>query len=295
VVEKVGDLRYGENPGQPAALFRDARKTRLSFIDAVQLQGKELSYNNWLDTDSAFKVSQELGLMEPAAVIIKHTNPCGTALGDTIEEAFSKAYSADPISAFGGIVALNRPLTKALALTLAEVFWEVILAPLFSPEAREILKAKQNLRLLELHDSVWTANAELEWRSVQGGFLVQERDLQPNSHETWTLVTKRSPSEAELRDLVFAWKVVKHVRSNAIVLAKHRQTVGVGAGQMNRVGAAEIALKQAGKNTRGAVMASDAFLPFPDVVRMASKHGVWAIVQTGGSLKDKESTDAADE
>jgi len=238
---------------------------------------------------------QEFGLDEPGAVIVKHNTPCGAALGATIEEAFDKAYASDPVSAFGGVVALNRPVTQTLAATLAEVFWEVILAPSFSPEAQHILKAKQNLRLLELPDAAWEASPELEWRSIQGGFLVQERDLQPSPPETWTLVTKRRPSDTELRDLVFAWKVVKHVKSNAIVLAKQRRTVGVGAGQMNRVGATEIALKQADTQARGAVLASDAFLPFSDVVRLVGKYGVWAVVQPGGSVKDQESTDAADE
>ena len=298
VVEKVGDLRYGENPGQTAALFRDARNpagSSIALIDAVQLQGKELSYNNWLDTDSAFKAAQEYGSSEPAAVIVKHTNPCGAALGETIEEAFDKAYDSDPVSAFGGIIVLNRPVTQALASTLAEVFWEVILAPVFSEEACQILKAKPNLRLMTLNGAAWLASPDPEWRSIQGGFLVQERDLQPSPPESWTLVTKSRPSEAELHDLAFAWKAVKHVKSNAIVLAKDLATIGVGAGQMNRVGAAEIALKQAGEKARGAVLASDAFFPFPDAVRMAGEYGVRAIVQTGGSLRDKESTDAADE
>jgi len=189
---------------------------------------------------------------------------------------------------------LNTPVTGALASTLAEDMWEGILAPGFSTAAREILKEKQNLRLLELPDAAWTVSPELEWRSVQGGFLVQERDLQPSPPETWTLVTKRRPSDAELRDLVFAWKVVKHVKSNAIVLAKDCGTVGVGAGQMNRVGAAEIALKQAGGKSRGAVLASDAFFPFSDAVGLAGEYGVRAVVQPGGSLKDQESTNAAD-
>ena len=294
-VEKVADLRYGENPGQAAVLFRDSRKLGKSFIDALQLQGKELSYNNWLDADSAFKTVQEFGLDEPAAVIVKHNNPCGAALGGTIEEAFDKAYASDPVSAFGGVVALNKPVTQALAATMAEVFWEVILAPSFSLEAQEIFKAKQNLRLLELPDAAWKASSELEWRSVQGGFLVQERDLQQSPPETWTLVTKRRPSDTELRDLVFAWKVVKHVKSNAIVLVKQRRTVGVGAGQMNRVGSAEIALKQAGTEARGAVLASDGFFPFSDVVRLVGQHGVWSVVQPGGSIKDLESTDIANE
>ena len=307
-VEKICDLRYGENPGQPAVLFRELNErtallracssplaSLMTFIDAEQLQGKELSYNNWLDADSAFKISQEYGMDEPSAVIVKHTNPCGVALGVTIEEAFAKAYDSDPVSAFGGIIVLNRPVTQALATTLAASFWEVILAPVFSEDALHILKAKPNLRLLALTGAAWVALPEREWKSIQGGFLVQERDLQLSPPESWTQVTKLRPSEAEFCDLAFAWKAVKHVKSNAIVLAKDRVMVGVGAGQMNRVGSAEIALKQAGEKARGAILASDAFLPFPDVVRMAAEYGIRAIVQTGGSLKDKDSTAAADE
>jgi phosphoribosylaminoimidazolecarboxamide formyltransferase/IMP cyclohydrolase len=292
--ERLSILRYGENPGQPAVLYRDLTRTP-SFVDARQLQGKELSYNNWLDADSAFKIVQEFDGKYPAAVVVKHTNPCGAALGDTIEEAFEKAYEADPVSAFGGILAVNRPVTKKLAEALQGVFWEVILAPAYSEEARKILGTKTNLRLLEVPEGAWAIVPSLEWRSVQGGFLVQERDLQSAPPDTWTAVTARKPTETELEDLAFAWKVVKQVKSNAIVLAKGRTTVGIGAGQMNRVGAAKIALEQAGERARGAVLASDAFFPFADTVRLAAESGITAIVQPGGSLRDQESTDAADE
>jgi phosphoribosylaminoimidazolecarboxamide formyltransferase/IMP cyclohydrolase len=292
--ERLSVLRYGENPGQSAALYRDAAQAP-SFVDALQIQGKELSYNNWLDADSAFKTVQEFGGEYPTAIVVKHTNPCGAALGATIEEAFKKAYDADPVSAFGGILAVNRQVTKDLAEALQGVFWEVILAPGYSDEARKILSAKSNLRLLEVSEGAWPVVPSLEWRGVQGGFLVQERDLQSAPPGTWTVATARRPTDAELEDLAFAWKVVKQVKSNAIVLAKGRTTVGIGAGQMNRVGAAKIALEQAGEKARGAVLASDAFFPFADTVRLAAESGITAVVQPGGSLRDGESTEAAEE
>ena len=287
-------MRYGENPGQSAALYRDAAQTP-SFAGALQIQGKELSYNNWLDADSAFKIVQEFHGGQPAAAVVKHTNHCGAALGVTVEEAFKKAYEADPVSAFGGILAVNRPVTRDLAEALQGVFWEVILAPGYTDEAKQILSAKPNLRLLEIPEGAWPAVPSLEWRGIQGGFLLQERDLQSAPSSAWTTVTTRRPTETELEDLEFAWKVVKQVKSNAIVLAKGRVTVGIGAGQMNRVGAAKIALEQAGEKARGAVLASDAFFPFDDTVRLAAKSGVSAVVQPGGSLRDQESTNAANE
>jgi phosphoribosylaminoimidazolecarboxamide formyltransferase/IMP cyclohydrolase len=231
-------------------------------------------------------------------VIVKHTNPCGAAVGETAEEAFEKAWASDPVSAFGGIAAFSRPVTEALARRLRDVFWEVVIAPSYSPEALEILGVKTSLRLLEVsldsNSGALGANV-LEWRSVSGGLLAQESDARDAPPESWKTVTAREPSETERQDLFFAWQVVKHVKSNAIVLAKDGATVGVGAGQMNRVGAAGIALKQAGEKARGAVLASDAFFPFADTVRLAAVHGVSAVVQPGGSLKDGESIDAADE
>ena len=293
MVDKLADLRYGENPGQSAALYRQGRGD-VAFIDARQLQGKELSYNNWLDADSAFRVVQEFDGETPAVVIVKHTNPCGAAVAPTLEEAFEKAWESDPVSAFGGIVATNRPITATLARRLQDIFWEVLIAPGWSEEVREILKVKANLRLLEVPEEAWQVGKTQEWRSIAGGFLVQDRDLQASPAESWKTITEKHPSEKELRDMAFAWKIVKHVKSNAIVLVKDRATVGVGAGQMNRVGAAEIALRQAGEKACGAVLASDAFFPFGDTVRLAAEHGIGAIVQPGGSLKDQESTDAAD-
>jgi phosphoribosylaminoimidazolecarboxamide formyltransferase/IMP cyclohydrolase len=301
--EKAATLRYGENPGQAAALYRlsGGSDDKNSFVDAAQLQGKELSYNNWLDADSAFRAVRDLHKScggTAAAVIVKHTNPCGAAVGETVENAFEKAYASDPVSAFGGIAAFNRPVAKALAEKLRDVFWEVVIASSYSPEALEILGVKTNLRLLKvfLDANSNEGGAEtLEWRSVSGGLLAQESDMKDAPPESWKTVTERESSEAERRDLFFAWKVVKHVKSDAIVLAKDGATVGVGAGQMNRVGAAEIALRQAGEKARGAVLASDAFFPFADTVRLAAEYGVSAIVQPGGSLRDKESVDAANE
>ena len=292
LVRKTGDLRYGENPGQSAALYRDT-SLPVSFIDSRQLQGKELSYNNWLDADSAFKIVQEFE--EPAAVVVKHTNPCGAAVGETIEEAFQKAYNADPVSAYGGILAFNRPISQELAEALQGVFWEVVIAPVYSEGARSILEHKTNLRLLEVPEKAWKISHGLEWKSIQGGFLVQERDVQKSPACTWKVVSVKIPSDAIIKDLEFAWKIVKHVKSNAIVLTKDRGTLGIGAGQMNRVGAARIALSQAGKKTFGAVMASDAFFPFADTVRIAAKEGITAVIQPGGSLRDLESTEGANQ
>ena len=292
--EKASDLRYGENPGQKAALYRDPAQPS-SLVDARQIQGKELSYNNWLDSDSAFRIVQEFHGQQPAVAIIKHTNPCGAALGETLEEAFAKAYEADPVSAYGGIAAFNRPVSGQLAETLSSSFWEVVIAPEYSREALNVLKSKNNLRLLEVPEAAWPIRSALEWKSVEGGFLVQERDTQTSPPESWSVVTEKRPSDAELRNLEFAWKIVKHVKSNAIVLVRDLTTTGVGAGQMNRVGAAGIALAQAGEKARGSVLASDAFFPFGDTVRLAAEHGISAVVQPGGSVHDRDSTDAANE
>ncbi|GHS96561.1 bifunctional phosphoribosylaminoimidazolecarboxamide formyltransferase/inosine monophosphate cyclohydrolase [Synergistales bacterium] len=300
-IEKESNLRYGENPGQAASLYRvsyaDA-DTSLSFIDSKQLQGKELSYNNWLDSDGAFKLIQELhaSYSDKAAVaIIKHTNPCGAAVSDTLQEAFWKAFESDSVSAFGGIIAVNRPVTAELAIGMSDIFFEVVIAPEYTPQALEVFSAKKNLRLLEVPRDAWKIRSAPELRSVSGGLLVQGRDCQESPVETWKTVTRRAPLKDELEDMAFAWIVAKHVKSNAILLARGMSTVGVGAGQMNRVGAAEIALRQAGEKAKGSVLASDAFFPFSDTVLLSARYGVRAIVQPGGSLKDQESIDASDE
>ena len=291
VMNKVAVLRYGENPGQKAALYKDS--TVVGFTQAQQLHGKELSYNNWLDGDSAFRLVQEFS--EPTAVIIKHTNPCGVACGEKLEDAFTKALASDPVSAYGGIVAVNRILDEATANAMKDVFWEVIIAPGYTAEAFAILSKKANLRLLELPAEAWAKRTSLEIRSIDGGWLVQDRDQQPLVPQEWQQVTEKAPTEQEQKDMEIAWKVVKHVKSNAIVLVKNGATVGVGAGQMNRVGSAKIALEQAGESTKGAVLASDAFFPFGDTVEVAAKQGITAIIQTGGSVRDQESIDKANE
>lgn len=289
-VKKISDLRYGENPGQEAALFRNS-SVKKSLIDAEQLQGKELSYNNWLDSDSAFRLIQEFDV--PAVAIIKHTNPCGVAIGTDLHDAFDKAFSADPVSAFGGILAVNRVIDEKLAAEVVKTFWEVIIAPDFTEEALKTLGVKNNLRLLKVPEEAWQKVQEKEWRSIQGGWLVQDRDLQISLPKDWKTVSETPLDIAKLSDYDFAWRVVKHVKSNAIIIAKDGVSIGVGAGQMNRVGSAKIALEQAGENAQGAILASDAFFPFGDTVELAHKYGIEGIIQPGGSIRDQESTDAA--
>ncbi len=270
-------LRYGENPHQKAAYYGES--------PWEQLWGKELSYNNILDATAAWECLSEFA--EPAAVIVKHLIPCGVAVRDGIDDAFASAYEADPVSAFGGIIALNRPLTPGIAEKLNTFFSEIVMAPDFQPDALEILKKKKDRRLLLIRGET---KPSWQIRSVLGGILIQEPDDLLN--EKWELVSGEMDEKTE-GDLLFAWKVVKHVRSNAIVVAKNSTTLGVGAGQPNRVGSAEIALRQAGDKARGAVLASDAFFPFPDSVELAAEHGIMAIIQPGGSVRDEEVIAAA--
>lgn len=281
--EKVYELRYGENPHQRAAFYRDMTPG-MGLADAKQLNGKELSYNNIIDTQAAWSLVKEYN--DPACVIIKHTNPCGTAVANKLDEAYDKALAADPVSAYGGIVAFNKKIDRACAEKVAGLFVEVIIAPGYDKGALEILQAKKNLRLLEL-----PVKEAPEWqvRSVEGGFVVQETDQEGSDWEELQVVTDKAPSPEQIEDLLFAWKVVKHVKSNAIVVAKDQCTIGVGAGQMNRVGSAAIALEQGGDKCRGAVLASDAYFPFKDTVELAAKYGITAIVQPGGSIRDQES------
>jgi len=289
--ELAGVLRYGENPHQRAAFYRDVRVRGACVGNAVQLHGKELSYNNILDLNAALELVREFA--EPAAVLIKHTNPCGAATATTLADAYRRAFEGDPVSAFGGIVALNREVDEATAAAMADVFLEAVIAPGFSPEALEVLKQKKNLRLLATGPPD-AAPAGLQMRAVGGGLLVQEADRTVLGAEGLRVVTKREPTPEELEELLFAFKVVKHVKSNAIVVSKGRQVLGVGAGQMNRVGAARIALAHAGERARGAVLASDAFFPFADTVEEAARAGIAAIIQPGGSVRDEESIRAAD-
>jgi phosphoribosylaminoimidazolecarboxamide formyltransferase/IMP cyclohydrolase len=288
---KVQDLRYGENPHQRAALY--SAKPAGSPMAGRLLQGKELSYNNILDLDAAWQAVSRF--KTPAAVVVKHLTPCGIAearegTGDSLAQALSKAIACDPISAFGGIIAVNRPFDEDCVRTLGELFAECIAAPGFSPVAQALLAKKKNLRVL----IPGLEKPRFEVRSVLGGFLRQDIDLGDPAASEWKVVSARAPSQEELKDLAFAWKACMSVKSNAIVFAREGATVGIGAGQPNRVDSVRIAARHAGDKARGAVMASDAFFPFPDSVEEAAAAGISAIVQPGGSIRDKESLAAAD-
>jgi len=290
--QKVQELRYGENPQQKAAFYVNPEIGGGTIASGKQIQGKELSYNNWVDMDAAWKIVREFESC--AATIVKHTNPCGVALGKTPLEAYESALEADPISAYGGIIAFNRVVDASCAKAIKEHFYEVIIAPEFSPEAREILRIKINLRLFVVGrgDSV-KPNASWALKSIDGGYLVQEVDGGTTPISEWDVVTDLLPSKEDLLALDFAWRVVKHVKSNAIVVTDHVQTLGIGAGQMNRVGSAKIAIEQAGDKVKGAYLASDAFFPFPDSIEAAAKAGIRAIVQPGGSIHDPAVIEAA--
>lgn len=288
---QVQSLRYGENPHQPAAWYQTGT-TATGWAAATKLQGKELSYNNLVDLEAARRIIAEF-TDTPAATIIKHTNPCGTALGNTISEAYEKAFHADSVSAFGGIVALNRPIDAATAAALTKTFLECVVAPECEPEAQEILASKSKVRVLTLPELGTGAKETI--KVIAGGFLVQSADDIVASTSQWQMVTEKQPSPAQLEELLFAWKVCKHVKSNAIVVTRDRTTIGVGAGQMNRVGSVQIALEQAGEKAKGAILASDGFFPFDDSVKTAAAAGITAIVQPGGSLRDADSIKAANE
>ncbi|THF78787.1 bifunctional phosphoribosylaminoimidazolecarboxamide formyltransferase/IMP cyclohydrolase [Cohnella fermenti] len=287
--EKVQELRYGENPHQKAAFYKKPLSSEGSITRAKQLHGKELSYNNINDANAALSILKEFD--EPAVVAVKHMNPCGVGIGADIDEAYRKAYEADPTSIFGGIVAANRTIDTATAAKLGEIFLEIVIAPDFTPEALEILQKKKNIRLMTIGELDAGSKRESEWlvTSVEGGMLVQQSDVHSLTEADLTVVTDRAPTAEELKQLLFGWKVVKHVKSNAILLAADNMTVGVGAGQMNRVGAAKIAIEQAGEKARGAVLASDAFFPMGDTLELAAKAGITAVIQPGGSIKDAES------
>lgn len=285
-------LRYGENSHQKAAFYQNALPLPFSIASAKQLHGKELSYNNIKDADAAIRISREFD--QPAVVAVKHMNPCGVGVGETIDEAYQYAYQADPISIFGGIIVLNREVDLKVAEKLHQLFLEIVIAPSFSDEALTILSSKKNLRLLTLDFSKKSQAIEDEKVSVLGGLLIQDQDIMKEDVEKWQVVTKRNPTSAERTALEFAWKTVKHVKSNAIVVANSQQTLGIGAGQMNRVGSVQIAIKQAGEKVEEAVLASDAFFPMSDSIEYAGKQGIKAIIQPGGSIKDQESIDMAD-
>ena len=282
-------LRYGENPHQNATwcIFPDE-----GLSCANQLQGKDLSYNNLIDLEAAISTVQEFK-DDPAAVVIKHTNPCGVAIGSDVYSALLRALDADRISSFGGIIALNRTVTLECAKELTSSFYECIVAPAFDDDAKELFTTKKNLRLLELDIDNMKVNP-YNVRSILGGVVVQEKDDKPIDIEEWDVCTERQPTQKEFVDLIFAWKVVRHVRSNAILVACDGRTLGVGAGQMNRVGSANIALQSADPGA-GSVLASDGFFPFGDTVRLAYDYGIKAVIQPGGSIKDQESIDVCNE
>jgi phosphoribosylaminoimidazolecarboxamide formyltransferase/IMP cyclohydrolase len=282
---KAFDLRYGENPHQKAALYSDG--TGLGVANGHQLQGKELSYNNIVDLQAAWDLAQEFA--EPVCAIIKHTNPCGTAVASTLGEAYKCALEADPISAFGGVIGVNREIDEATAEEMAKLFLEVIAAPGFSEGAKTAFAKKKNLRLVE----VKAVEQKYTLKNVSGGVLVQDNDVRPLTDSDLKIVTTRKPTEAEMRDLLFAWKVCKHVKSNAILYAKDGRSVGVGAGQMSRVDSAKIGAMKAVLPLKGCVAASDAFFPFPDGVEVIAEAGATAIIQPGGSVKDNEVIEAA--
>lgn len=292
--QKVQLLRYGENPHQAAAWYQ-YNQTPTGWAAAEQLQGKELSYNNLVDLEAARRVIAEFASAtdRPAAVVIKHTNPCGVATADTLAEAYRRAFQADAISAFGGIVALNRSLDSDTAIALTETFLECVVAPGCDPSAQSILEGKKNLRVLVLPDLGEQPKCTV--KTIAGGFLLQEADLLLEQPDQWQVVTDLQPTQSQEQVLLFAWKVVKHVKSNAIVIAQPDVTLGIGAGQMNRVGSVNIALEQAGDRVQGAVLASDAFFPFDDSVRAAAQAGISAIIQPGGSIRDQDSIAAANE
>ncbi len=291
-LEKQQPLRYGENPHQAAALYIPAGKPPTGLAAAKQLQGKELSYNNFVDLEAARSIAAEF--QKPAAVIIKHNNPCGTAEQPALREAYLRAYACDPTSAFGGVLAFNREVDAATAEEVAKLFVECIAAPGFDARAKEIFTAKKNLRLLELPSGGLEPQRELQLKRILGGMLVQQSDLGEIKASELKVVTRRAPTAEELATMQFAWKVSKHVKSNAIVLAKDGATLGVGAGQMSRVDSVKLAVMKAQSSLQGSIVASDAFFPFPDGVEEAAKAGAVAVIQPGGSVRDNDVIAAAD-
>jgi phosphoribosylaminoimidazolecarboxamide formyltransferase/IMP cyclohydrolase len=296
-------LRYGENPHQAAALYLDSSRSRPGVATAKQIQGKEISFNNLNDTDAAYECVAEFA--ETAIAIIKHANPCGVALGSNLRDAYLKALASDPVSAFGGIIAANRKLDAATAAEIAKLFVEVVIAPDYEPGALEALAKKKNVRVLAAGGLPDPATGGLQIRSLAGGYLVQTRDSGRIAPADLKVVTKRKPSEAEINDLLFAFRVAKHVKSNAIVYAKNGATVGVGAGQMSRVDSSRIAAwkaeeaakaaNESASRAKGSVVASDAFFPFADGLLAAAAAGATAVIQPGGSIRDDEVIKAADE
>ncbi len=298
-LKKRYGLRYGENPHQPAAFYAElsvGEKKATGITWAEQLSGKELSFNNILDADAAWAAVTDFAA--PSVAIIKHTNPCGLASHDDIAEAYRRAFSGDPVAAFGGIVASNRAVTVAMAEAMKSVFYEIVIAPEYEPEVFRLLKRKKDLRILaaELPPTYGVSHEGcLDFRRVVGGFLVQSSDSLAEDSVSLRTVTKREPTPSEIKDLLFAWRAVKHIKSNAIVLVRDKTLRGMGAGQPSRIVSAQIAIEKAGEKAAGSVLASDAMFPFPDVVEAAAAAGITAIIQPGGSIRDEDSIKAADE
>ncbi|MGM0507544.1 MAG: bifunctional phosphoribosylaminoimidazolecarboxamide formyltransferase/IMP cyclohydrolase [Fusobacteriota bacterium] len=292
--EKVNDLRYGENPHQKASFYKELGTTEDSAATAKVLHGKKLSFNNIIDVDAAIEIVKDFE--KPAVSIIKHTNPCGAATADDIVTAFKDALASDPKSAFGSIIAVNREVNLKLAKEINSFFNEIVIAPSYSEEALDELKTKKNKRILKINDlKRLDSTGKYDYKKVVGGLLVQERDIKDVSKEDFKVVTEKKPTSEELDELYFAWKICAKVKSNAILLTNGTKTVGVGAGQMSRVDSSEIAVKKAGEKAKGSVLASDAFFPFRDGVDAAAKAGVKAIIQPGGSIRDEEVIQAANE
>lgn len=292
--EKVQALRYGENPHQKAVFYKEIGLKSGSLVNAVQIHGKELSFNNINDANGALELLKEY--VEPTVVAVKHTNACGVGSGYDIYDAYLKAYACDPTSIFGGIVAANRSIDKRTAEELNKIFLEIVIAPNFDEDALELLMKKKNIRLLKLEDIGEPQPADaLDFKKVNGGLLVQTVDSELYNQEEFKVVTNRIPTEKEMEDMQFAWRVVKHIKSNGIVVAKNKQTMGIGPGQVNRIWAVENAIKQSLADVKGSVLASDAFFPFSDCVEAAAKAGITAIIQPGGSIQDEASIEKANQ
>lgn len=292
--ERLQELRYGENPHQKAYYYKEVKPGEGALVNAIQLHGKELSFNNINDTNGALATLKEFD--DPTVVAVKHANPCGVGTGADIFEAYKKAYEADPVSIFGGIVAANRTIDADTATEINKIFIEIVIAPDYTEEALKILTEKKNIRVLKLENiSTKAAEDEIDIKKVSGGILIQGIDHILYNEEDLKVVTDRAPTDKEMKDLKFAMKVVKHIKSNGIVLAKDGRTIGVGPGQVNRIWAVENSIRQATESTEGAVLASDAFFPFDDCVTAAAKAGITAIIQPGGSIKDEDSIKKANE
>lgn len=286
VLKKKDDLRYGENPHQRAALYQEVGAPSKALVFAEQLHGKDLSFNNVLDLDAAWDLVKEFS--QPAAVVIKHNNPCGAAVAESLLTAYERAHACDPVSAFGSVVALNRPVDSGTAAKISSTFVEAVIAPDFPEASLKLLREKEDIRLLRLPIEEEPYTTLKDVKRVEGGMLVQDYDRDREPAEEVLFVGDLSPSQEQWEELMFAWTVAKHVRSNAIVLAREGATVGIGAGQMSRVDATRLALMKAGEKAKGSVLASDAFFPFPDAVELAAEAGVQAFIQPGGSMRDEE-------